>query len=107
MTTNIVLLIVAGMLLIAAVFVYFGYLKIANSLYIRVVETPPPLKPGELKPSPYRIVRLYNQTNCKDFYYIYRGSTQHVNRRFETAKEAQDSMNELELLAGFIQTKLV
>lgn len=104
MTTNIVLLIVSVLLLAAALFSYFGYLRIASILYVRLVEEP---KPGELKQSPYRITRYWNTYQNKDLYYIYKGNTMHVDRRFSTAKEAQTSLNELEQLEGYTHTKVV
>lgn len=107
MTTNIVLLIVAAMLLVAAMFSYFGYLRIANNLFVRLVEQPEPPKPGELKTTPYRITRYWNKYQNKDLYYIYKGNTHHVDRAFSTAKEAQISLNELEQLEGYTQTKVV
>ncbi len=107
MTTNIVLLIVSVLLLAAAMFSYFGYLRISSILYVRLVEEPEPPKPGELKQSPYRIARYWNTYQNKDLYYIYKGNTMHVDRRFSTAKEAQTSLNELEQLEGYTHTKVV
>jgi hypothetical protein len=107
MTTNMVLLIVSVLLIAAAMFSYFGYLRIASILYVRLVEQPEPPKPGELKLSPYRISRIWNRYQKQDLYYIYKGNTIHVDRRFETAEQAQTSLNELEQLEGYTHTKVV
>lgn len=104
MTTDIVLLIVSVLLIAAAMFSYFGYLRISSILYVRLVEQP---EPGELKPSPYRISRYWDKYVEIDHFYIYKGSTMHVDRRFYTAKEAQTSLNELEQLEGYTNTKVV
>lgn len=107
MTTNIVLLIVSVLVLAAAMFSYFGYLRISNNLYVRLVEQSESPNHDKLKQSPYRIVRYWNKNTYEYLYYIYKGSKKHVDRRFYSATEAQSSLNELEKLEGYIQTKVV
>lgn len=104
MTTNIVLLIVATMLIIAAMRVYFGYMKIANELYIRLVEDS---ATAGTKKSPYNIRRVYSTYAGKDCFYIYNGNECVTTKNFYNAKDAQVSMNELEQLGGFQKTKVV
>ena len=108
MTTNIVLLIVAAMLTFAAVRVYFGYMKIANELYIRLVEdmNSDEIDRGKGK-SPYTIKREYSSYSSRDYYYIQKNGSTVNTKSFSTAKEAQTSMNELEQLEGFRKTKVV
>ena len=104
MSTNIVLLIVACMLIFAALRVYYGYMKIANELYARLVEDS--ANAGSKK-SPYSIRRVYSSYVGKDCYYIYNGDEAITHKSFWTAKDAQVSMNELEQLGGYVKTKVV
>lgn len=104
MSTNIVLLIVAGMLIFAALRVYYAYMKIANELYARLVEDS---ASEGTKKSPYTIRRIYSTYASRDYYYIYNGNECVTTKNFYTAKEAQISMNELEQLGGYQKTKVV
>lgn len=104
MSTNIVLLIVAGMLVFAALLVYFGHKKITNELYARIVEDS---ATAGTKKSPYTIRRQHSSYSGLDYYYIYEGENVVQTKNFHTAKEAQVSMNELEQLGGYQKTKVV
>ena len=107
MSTNIVLLIVACMLIFAALRVYYGYMKIVNELYIRLVEDSATSATSGTKKSPYTIRRIYSTYAGKDYFYIYNGNECVTTKNFYTAKEAQISMNELEQLGGYQKTKVV
>lgn len=102
-TDNIVLLVVAAMLMFSAMRVYYGYMKIANELYIRLVDDS---ATAGTKKSPYNIRRVYSTYAGKDCYYIYNGNECVTTKNFYTAKDAQASMNELEQLGGFQKTKV-
>lgn len=104
MSSNIVLLIVAGMLIFAALRVYFGYMKITNELYARLIED---TSLAGIKKSPYSIRRIYSSYLSRDCYYIYKGDEVVQTKSFYALKDAQISMNELEQLSGYQKTKVV
>ena len=108
MSTNIVLLIIAGMFLVAAMFMYFGYLKIANELFIRLVcEQEDKFDSDGVRKSPYSIKRIYSTDYGRDYYYIYEGKIKVRTPTFRSAKDAQLSMNELEKIGGYPLTEIV
>lgn len=101
MTANIVLLIVSVLLISAALFSYFGYLKIANTLFLKVTGID-----DNTTTSPYSIVRKYDGYYEKNYYYIYKNNNQITDKKHLFAKSAQDSLNELEKLEGYKPTKV-
>lgn len=107
LTINAVLLIVAVLLLATALFMYFGYLKIASELYERVAFETTEYDDSNLPNSPYRMEREYSTSDECDKYYIYKGSFKATYQEFSTAKKAQKSMNELEQIGGFKRSKVV
>lgn len=100
MSTTIILLIITSILSCSAVLIYFGYMKISNELYARLVESD-----GSIK-SPYRIKRSYSPSCDKNYYFIYRNNDLVPTKPFTSLIEAQESMNELEQLGGYKKTKV-
>ena len=108
MSIEIVLLIVSLVLIAAAMFSFFGYIKISNAMFERLTGKVDETRNQEsLKQSPYKIVRFYKEYNGRNVYLIYKSGSKATLQEFSSPKEAQTSMNELETLEGYKRTKVV
>ncbi|AFC21916.1 hypothetical protein GAP32_459 [Cronobacter phage vB_CsaM_GAP32] len=104
MSTNSVLLIIAGMLLVTLIIMYFISKRLAKDLFLKTFDQN---EKESTTPSPYTIRREYITYSGRDYYYIYKGNQRVDTQTFVTAKAAQISMNELEQLGGYKKTKVV
>lgn len=104
MSTNLVLLIVAGMLMLTVIIMHVISKRLAKELYHQMVEC---TKSEGANVSPYTIRREYSTYAGCDYYYIYKGNQRLDTQLFREAKAAQTSMNELEQLGGYKKTKVI
>ena len=107
MITQIILLIVVLALVVAASLVYIANKQIAANMYMKLVK-PEEIATDEsgLKKSPYNIKREYSSYRSCDLYRIRNGSVTITTETFYSLNSAIKSMNELENIGGYKQTKL-
>jgi hypothetical protein len=105
MITQIILLIVVLALVVASSLVFIANKKISADMYLKLVK-PDVVDDAGLKSSPYTIKREYSSYSSSDYYNIMKGSSRVDAERFYTLNSALKSMNELEKIGGYKQTKL-
>ncbi|SOK58746.1 hypothetical protein [Yersinia phage fHe-Yen9-04] len=99
---NITLLIVSGMLMLAAIFVYLANKEIAAKLYENTYRK----SEGLDTKSPYCVIREKQSQYSDDYvYYIGEGTQKVDNRRFFKLSELMPYLNELEKIKGYELTK--
>lgn len=104
---DIILLIVVLSLVVASSLVFIANKKIAANMYMKLVK-PEEIEVDEsgLKKSPYNIKREYSNYSSCDLYRIRNGSVTISTETFYTLNSAIKSMNELEKIGGYKQTKM-
>jgi len=107
MITQIILLVVVLALVVAASLVFIANKKIAANMYMKLVK-PEIIEVDDsgLKKSPYTIKREYSNYSSCDHYRIKNGNITVDTETFYTLNSAIKSMNELEKIGGYKQTKL-
>ncbi|AQW88998.1 hypothetical protein pEaSNUABM50_00494 [Erwinia phage pEa_SNUABM_50] len=100
---NLTLIIVAGMLVLAAGLIYLANKKIAANVYTRTYLEIHGQDPANAKKSPYSIVRTYNRWDESRYTVVEKGKP--VSPVLTSLNEAKKSMWELESLNNYDKSK--
>jgi hypothetical protein len=98
-----ILLGVVVVLSISGSLVYVANKKIAANMHMKLVK---PVDESGLKNSPYKIDRKYSSYSNTDIYVIKNGMVTIDTSTFYDLPTALKSMNELEKIGGYKQTKI-